>query len=311
MKRAIWAIGGNSLLNLEGSGGKSLKPTIEGIVYLIKQGYDLVITHGNGPQVGNLFLAFEEVDIPLNLDEADAYTQGFMGYLIQRELRNALVKTGIEVDVVTVLTQVIVDPNDPAFGKPTKPIGRFYSREEADRLARSRGWHMMFDAHRGYRRVVPSPEPKSIVEIDAIRELLDKGYIVIAGGGGGIPVIETTEGLQGVNAVIDKDLLSALMGQLIGASLFVITTSIDRVYINFHKPNQLPLREVTTDKLRKYLADGHFGEGSMAPKIRAAIRFIESGGDRVVITSPEKVIPAIDGREGTHIIGTGVHLVKR
>jgi len=294
------------LLSLEGSGGKSLKPTIEGIVYLIKQGYELVITHGNGPQVGNLFLAFEEVDIPLNLDEADAYTQGFMGYLIQRELRNALVKAGIEVDIVTILTQVIVDPNDPAFEKLTKPIGRFYSHEEANRLTHERGWHMMFDADRGYRRVVASPEPKSIVEIDAIRELLDKGYIVIAGGGGGIPVIETTEGLQGVNAV-----LSVLMGQLIRASLFVITTSIDRVYINFHKPNQLPLREVTTDKLRQYLADGHFGEGSMAPKIRAAIRFIESGGDRVIITSPEKVIPAIDGREGTHIVGTGVHLLKR
>ncbi|MCX8014989.1 MAG: carbamate kinase, partial [candidate division WOR-3 bacterium] len=277
----VIAIGGNSLVK-NGRQSASLaeqkqtiQETTENIAKIVKLGYKVLITHGNGPQVGDIlirsFLTRKHLaEIPL--DVANAITQSEIGYLIQQSLKNEFLKRKLNKDVVTIITQVIVDKNDPAFNQFTKPVGPFYSKKEAITLQQERKWIMQEDAGRGYRRMVSSPKPKSIVEINEIIYLLSNDIIVIAGGGGGIAVYEDKNKLlKPLPAVIDKDLTSALIGTLINAKTLIISTSIDRVYLNFNKPNQKPLLKVTKNQALKYLDEGHFQEGSMKPKIVAGI----------------------------------------
>jgi carbamate kinase len=285
------------------------RETAETLLPIIESGrYRLVITHGNGPQVGNILLradlaAEEGVLPPLPIDAAVADTQGAMGYMIQQCLSNALWESGIRIPVVTVVTQVIVDENDEAFVNPTKPVGRYYRAEEAERLIGEHGWVMREDPQgRGWRRVVPSPQPREIVEQDIVRELLDSGVIVIACGGGGVPVVAGAGGsLHGVDAVIDKDLASSLLATHVHAETFAIATEVERVYLNYGKPDQAEMKEVDVDQLRTHQRQGQFPAGSMGPKIEAVIGFLERGGPRSIITSPDALQRALEGHAGTHI----------
>lgn len=262
----------------------------------------MVITHGNGPQVGNALLRIEaskDIVPPLSLDLCGAQTQAELGYIIQQALGNELRHRGIDREVTTVVTQVLVDPSDPSFSHPTKPIGPFYKE-------RIEGWHMIEDAGRGYRRVVPSPIPREIVEADLIKKLLMDGFIVVAVGGGGIPVIRDANGnLKGVAAVIDKDHASSLLSVTVGAKLFLISTDIDKVYLNYNKPNQVGLDRVELQEAKRYLAEGHFLKGSMEPKMRAAIDFLDKGGNEAIITLPECIPEALMGKAGTKIFKRG------
>jgi carbamate kinase len=268
----------------------------------------ILITHGNGPQVGNVLLrseiAWESLGLyTLPLDVCVADTQGAMGFMIQQQLGAAFGSSPRRRPVVTVITQVVVDPADPAFGTPTKPVGKFYSEGAARELMERRGWTMREDAGRGWRRVVPSPEPTDVVEKEAIRTLLDAGVIVVAVGGGGIPVTRKPDGtLQGVEAVIDKDRASALAGLLLGATTLAILTGVPRVALDFRKPGQKELARMTCAEARRYLAEGHFAPGSMKPKIEAAVRFVEGGGRRAVITLPHLLVEGIAGTAGTEIL---------
>lgn len=272
---------------------------------LVLDGHLVVATHGNGPQVGEIMLRSDiarDVVPPVTMDVAGAMTQGQIGYLLQQEIGNFLGGNGMSVGVCSVVTQVEVDANDPAFDAPTKPIGRFYTRDEAETLERESGWHMVEDAGRGYRRVVPSPIPHSIVEWPAIRALLDAGQIVIAAGGGGVPVIRgEAGGLEGVEAVIDKDRSAQRLATLVGANVLVLLTEVEAVAVDFGTPEQRPLDQVSLDEIRQYHAEGQFPKGSMGPKIEAAIAFLESGGERVIITSTEHLRSAVEGRGGTRI----------
>ena len=276
---------------------------------IVRKGYELVIVHGNGPQVGNILLQMEagsNITPPQPLDICDAMTEGSMGYLLERALINELRKQSIDKEVVTLLTQVVVDRDDPAFSRPTKPIGPFYTDFRARQLKRENQWDMVEDAGRGFRRVVPSPHPIDIVPKRAIRNLLDKGVIVISAGGGGIPVFINGSGyLEGVEAVIDKDFAASLIAREEGVDLFVILTGVDRVYENFGTPEAAPVRVMDMSRARTMLEDGQFPPGSMAPKIRAAIEFIEAGGSEVLITSAEKLKAAMIGRSGTRIVADG------
>lgn len=276
---------------------------------IVRKGYELVIVHGNGPQVGNILLQMEagsNITPPQPLDICDAMTEGSMGYLLERALINELRKQSIDKEVVTLLTQVVVDRDDPAFSRPTKPIGPFYTDFRARQLKRENHWDMVEDAGRGFRRVVPSPHPIDIVPKRAIRNLLDKGVIVISAGGGGIPVFINGSGyLEGVEAVIDKDFAASLIAREEGVDLFVILTGVDRVYENFGTPEALPVRVMDLSRARTMLEEGQFPPGSMAPKIRAAIEFIEAGGSEVLITSAEKLKAAMIGRSGTRIVAEG------
>ena len=266
----------------------------------------MVITHGNGPQVGFIYrrgeLARHELPlIPLDICGAD--TQGAIGYMIQKALLNEFWKRGIDKKVTTVVTQTIVDRNDPSFENPTKPIGSFMSEKEALANKRESGWQVMEDAGRGFRRVVPSPIPREIIELDVIRLLVERGYIVIAAGGGGIPVIRNEQGeLEGVEAVIDKDLGSSLLARNLGADTFIISTAVDAVYLNFGKENQKPIRRATLSEIKQYLEEGHFKPGSMRPKIEAIIEFLEGGGKKAIITSPENLLKAVKGEGGTMVV---------
>jgi carbamate kinase len=285
------------------------RETAELVVPIIESGeYRLVLTHGNGPQVGNILLRSDvaaEAGVlpPLPIDSAVADTQGAMGYMIQQCLANALWESGIRIPVVTVVTQVIVDEDDPAFGEPSKPIGRYYSDEETTALRREHGWTMKrAPGGRGWRRVVPSPRPREIVEEDIVSELLDEGVIVIACGGGGIPVVAGRGGsLEGVDAVVDKDLASALLARRIGAKLFVIATDVEHVYVNYGAENQRRLDEVDTETLTRLYEDGHFPAGSMGPKVEAVIDFVARDGEHAIITSPEAVEAALMGKTGTRV----------
>jgi carbamate kinase len=286
------------------------RETAELLVPIIEKGeHRLVITHGNGPQVGNILLrsdiAEEAGVLPrLPLDSAVADTQGAMGYMIQQCLSNALWESGIRIPVVTVVTQVIVDEEDPAFRDPAKPIGRYYRDDQVDRLQRDHGWTMKPDpGGRGWRRVVPSPAPREIVEEDVVSELLGEGVIVIACGGGGIPVV-TAEGgaLKGTEAVIDKDLASALLANHIGANTFAIATEVEYVYVEFGTPRQRQLDEVDVDTLLALRDAGHFPAGSMGPKVQAVVDFVTRGGDGAIITSPEALELALKGGTGTHVM---------
>jgi carbamate kinase len=307
----VLAIGGNSLIKDKNHIAMSwqyeaVKETGKYIADLIAEGLNVVITHGNGPQVGFLYrrgeLARHELPlIPLDICGAD--TQGAIGYMIQKALLNHFQKMGVAKKVATVVTQTLVNRDDPSFGHPTKPIGSFMSEEEAFAHKKESGWEVEEDAGRGFRRVVPSPMPREIIELDVIRFLVEKGYVVIAGGGGGIPVIRNDQGeIEGVEAVIDKDLASSLLARNLGADTFVISTAVDAVYLNFGKENQRPIHQATLPEMKRFLAEGHFKPGSMKPKIESIIQFLEGGGKKAVITSPENLLKSVRGECGTTIV---------
>jgi len=311
-KLVVIALGGNALLQRTQKGTfedqySNVEKTATKIADLIEEGYRVVLTHGNGPQVGATLLrhdAAKNIVPPFPLDACGAETQGFIGYMIQQALRNELKSRGLDKYVVTVVTRVTVDKNDPAFEHPTKPVGPFYAKQEADDLAkRIPGITIKEDAGRGYRRVVPSPDPKIIAERLAIRTLVDAGFVVVSTGGGGIPIVEEGTKARGVEAVIDKDLAGQRLATLIGANIFVILTDVDGAYVNYGTPKQELLTEVTTGKLLNYLNEGQFKEGSMAPKVTAAIRFVESGGEQAIIAALDKLIEALKGETGTHVVG--------
>jgi len=295
-KIAVVALGGNALLrgNEIGTIQQQEKNTYETFIHLLnllKDGYELVITHGNGPQVGNIMLrneaGYREYKIPqMPLDICVADSQGGIGYMIERQVKNILREHKIRKNVVTVITQVLVDKNDPAFIEPTKPVGRFYLKEEAELLARAGGLVFKEDPRkRGWRRVVPSPVPIDIINRKIVRDLVKRGNIVIAAGGGGVPVYkDDKKNLVGVEAVIDKDLASSLLATEIGAEAFYILTDVANVYLNFHKPNQVALERITVQKAEEYLESDEFADGSMGPKILAAIQFVKSGGKETIIT---------------------------
>ena len=306
----VIALGGNALLQRGQKGTfedqyENVKKTSGRIVDLIQRGYKIVLTHGNGPQVGATLLRHEaakKIVPPFPLDACGAETQGFIGYMMQQALRNELKSRGVDKFVVSVITRMIVDKHDSAFQNPTKPIGPFYTKEEADLLRQQKPELVIKeDAGRGYRRVVPSPDPKIIAERAAIRALVDAGFVVVACGGGGIPIIEENGQAVGVEAVIDKDLGGQRLATLIGANIFVILTDVEGAYANYGKPNQEMIREITSGKLRNYAEEGQFKEGSMAPKVEAAIRFVESGGERAIIASLGKLIEALDNETGTQV----------
>lgn len=310
MKKAVVALGGNAI----GSTGKediheqfaNTRTSIEGIIELIQEGYNLAITHGNGPQVGNALLRVEKTakDIPaLPLGVIVADTEGGMGYMIEQCLQNRLHRLGIKRDVATIVTQVIVNRDDPSITNPTKYVGPFYNKKQADALKQLFDWVIKKDSNRGYRRVVPSPVPVSIVNRQIIQQLVDHGVIVIAAGGGGIPVYTETDGTyEGVDAVVDKDRASAVLAHDIDAQTLLILTNVNNVYINFDKPNQKKLEQVTLSEMKEYFEAGHFPPGSMGPKIEAAMNFLESGGKEVIITSLDKAKKAIWGHAGTKIV---------
>jgi len=307
----VLAIGGNSLIRDKNHIALSfqyeaVKETSTYIADLIEQGLNIVITHGNGPQVGFIYrrgeLARHELPlIPLDICGAD--TQGAIGYMIQKALLNEFRKRNIAKKVTVVVTQTLVDRNDSSFDYPTKPIGSFMSEEEALTHKRESGWKIIEDAGRGFRRVVSSPIPKRIIELDVIRLLVESGYIVVAAGGGGIPVIQNEQGdLEGVEAVIDKDLGSSLLARNLNADTFMISTGIDAVYLNFGEKNQRSIRRATLPEIKQYMAEGHFKPGSMKPKIEAILQFLEGGGKKAIITSPENLLKAVRGEGGTTIV---------
>jgi len=308
-KLAVIAIGGNSLIKDRKKIAmpeqlECVKETCQYIADIIEKGWNVVITHGNGPQVGFLLrrieLAVKELPlVPLDFIGAD--TQGAIGYMIQQSLHNEFKKRKINRKAVTVVTQVKVSKDDPAFQRPTKPIGRFMEKDEALKH-REDGWNVVEDAGRGWRRVVPSPKPEEIIERDAIANLVEKGSIVICVGGGGIPVVEDEEGLRGVAAVIDKDYASSLVASSLGADLLLISTAVEKVALNFGTENQIDLDKMSLAEAKKYLKEGHFAEGSMRPKITASISFLEKGGKEALITSPEKIGEALEGKTGTRIV---------
>lgn len=307
---AIVSIGGNALIRRGEKGTieeqfEHARAAMTAVARVIDLGYNVVITHGNGPIVGYIVIqneAAKETIPPMPLYVCDADSEGGIGFVIQQTLYNRLKETGRQRDVATIVTQVVVDRNDPAFSNPTKPIGPFYKREEAELLARERGWAVKEDSLRGYRRVVPSPRPLKVVEAGVIKALAETGVIVIAVGGGGVPVIEHPDGtLEGIDAVIDKDLATSCLARDMGAELFVNLTQIDRAYLNFGKAGQRGLERITLEDARRYLRQGEFAPGSMGPKIEAAIEFLEAGGREVIITTPELMDEAMEGRAGTRI----------
>lgn len=301
-KIAVVAFGGNALLRgneigtIEQQEQHTLE-TCEKLIGLLKRNYNLVITHGNGPQVGNIMLrneaGYNQFKIPkMPLDICVADSQGGIGYMIERQMRNALSKTNLRRNVLAIITQVLIDINDPAFQTPTKPIGGFYLKEEADLLAKANNWVFKEDARkRGWRRVVPSPKPVDVMNKKVIKDMVKKGHIVIAAGGGGIPVYwhKDTKYLEAIEAVIDKDLVSSFLASKIQADRFYIITDVPKAFINFNKPNQKALDVITVEEAIKYYSEGHFPEGSMGPKIIAAINFVENTGKEAVITNEEEI----------------------
>ncbi|RCK73106.1 MAG: Carbamate kinase [Ignavibacteriae bacterium] len=308
-KVAVVAIGGNSLIRAGQRGTieeqfENVLKTAEQIVKLYQLGFDLIITHGNGPQVGAQLLRSELASSQVYTEPLDvcvADTQGSMGYMIQHGIQNVLAQNNISVGVATIITQVIVDKDDPGFKNPNKPIGPFYSKEEAEKRALELGWKMVEDAQRGYRRVVPSPIPLEIVELEFIKSCIEKDLIVISVGGGGIPVVKENSKLKGVEAVIDKDRASSLLASKLNADVFIISTDAEYVCLNYKKPNQSNLKNTTLADIQEYYKEGHFPPGNMGPKIEAAISFLKNGGKEVIITSPENLVNAVQGLTGTHI----------
>lgn len=312
-KTAVLALGGNAIIKAgeKGTIGQQFANTrdsLGGIVELIRQGYKLAITHGNGPQVGNLLRQQEagekEGIAPLPLGVLNAATEGSMGYMIEQSLQNKLHQSGIDKDVITIISQVVVDRDDPSMLDPTKYVGStYFSAQQAEELKNTLGWTLREDAGKGYRRVVPSPLPQRIVPAHTVKELVQRGEIVIAVGGGGIPVYVQDDGsYEGVDAVIDKDFASALLALNIEADLFVILTGVDKVAIDYGKPSQRDLDVMTVEEASRLYAEGQFPAGSMGPKIKAAIDFLQRGGKEVLITSIDRIVDAFEGKTGTRMV---------
>ncbi len=309
MSKIVLAIGGNAIIK-EGQKGtleeqqQNINEVCEPVLGLIEQGNTVVITHGNGPQVGNSLIKNQmaESTVPAYpLDVLDAETQGNLGYLIQQAFRNKMVERNINKPVATIVTQAVVSKEDPAFENPTKPIGPFYTQEELDKILETEKISYIEDSGRGYRRVVASPKPVTIVEKEAIQALLDKEITVITAGGGGIPVIEENGMLKGTDAVIDKDFASALLAAEINADYLFIVTGVEQVAIHFGTPQQENLFEMTVEDALRYMDEGHFPKGSMGPKIEAAILFLKKGGKNVIITTMDKLQDALEGKTGTRV----------
>lgn len=310
-KVAVVAVGGNSLIKDKSHQTvpdqyEAASESMKHIAGMIEAGWDVIITHGNGPQVGFILRRAELSSHELHtvpLDSCGADTQGAIGYMFQKALHNEFERRGQQKQAVTVVTQVLVDRDDPAFTEPSKPIGSFMEENVAKERSEKEGWVVVEDAGRGWRRVVPSPLPVKIIEQDAIHSLIQAGFVVIAVGGGGIPVIEDEQGdLHGVEAVIDKDFASALLAANIGADLLLISTAVEKVALNFNKPDQRWLDTMTLTEAKEYYAQGHFGKGSMGPKIRSIIGFLEAGGKEALVTNPENIGRALAGDTGTRII---------
>jgi carbamate kinase len=309
MRTAVVAIGGNSLVRAGERGTveeqrHNLESTCEGIAAVLAAGYQVAVTHGNGPQVGDALLRSElaaEQVAELPLDVCVAETQASIGYLLQQTLQEPLRRRGLSRPVITVVTQVLVSRRDPAFDNPTKPIGPFYTQVQAEKRRRSLGWHMVEDARRGYRRVVPSPEPKVILELPGIQGALLTGALVIACGGGGIPVVFEQDRLVGIDAVIDKDRASSLLAWELEADLFLISTGVDQVALDYGTAQQKPLDYLSAEQAEHLLRQGQFPPGSMGPKIEAALSYLQRGGREVIITSPERIPEALQGMAGTRI----------
>ena len=308
MSRIVIALGGNALGKTPYEQLNLLSNVAKIIVELIKDGNEIVLTHGNGPQVGQIALAMEyassgEAGTPsMPFPECGSMSQGYIGYHMQQSILNELNRQGIKKECVSLVTQVLVDSNDSAFQNPTKPIGMFYSKEKAMEIEKEKHYVFTEDAGRGYRRVVPSPIPKSIIEKNSIIKLLDNGSIVIAVGGGGIPVVKTDDGLKGVDAVIDKDRSGALLAKEINADTFLILTAVEKVCLNYNTDNEVMLDSLTIEEAEEYIKEGHFAKGSMLPKIEACLDFIDNSDDRVaIISSLSKAKAAINGKTGTII----------
>ena len=304
MARYVVSLGGNALGNNAEEQKKALIKVADAIVDLIIDNNEVAIVHGNGPQVGMINLAFETSKETPNMPfpECGAMSEGYIGYHIQNALYNALKEKKVNKTVSTVVTQVLVDPKDPLFLNPSKPIGSFYSKEEAEKIAKEKGYIMKEDAGRGYRRVVPSPLPIDIIEKSAIKALMKDGQVVICAGGGGIPVVNKDNKLEGVAAVIDKDYASSKLADLINADYLVILTAVDNVCINFNKPDQKKLEKVTTTELSKYLEEGHFAKGSMYPKVQVCLNFVKSGDNKTaIIASLDNAKEAFKEKAGTII----------
>ena len=309
MSRIVVALGGNALGNNPVEQLALVKQTAKPLVDLVAEGHELIIAHGNGPQVGMINLAMEaaansaaktpEMPFP----ECGAMSQGYIGYHLQNAIYEELANRGINKTAAAIVTQVVVDENDPAFSHATKPIGRFYTKEEAEELEKTKGYTMKEDAGRGYRRVVASPKPVDVVEKEMVRSLVENGFITITVGGGGIPVIKKGNELVGVPAVIDKDFASAKIAEILDADILVILTAVDRVMINFNKPNQKALEVISIAEAKQYIEEGHFAPGSMLPKVQAAMSFVESGEHHeAIIASLDKAALALKGLSGTKIV---------
>lgn len=320
-KTIVVALGGNAILQAGERGTaaeqkRNIENTVKQIVKLIKDNHRVIVTHGNGPQVGTLMIQQEAAKgkvPPMPLDVCGAQTQGQIGYMIQNSLENEFKRLGINKKAVTLITQVLVDKNDPAFANPTKPVGPFYTEEEARRAMEEKSEIWIEDSGRGWRRVVPSPDPKGIVERDIIKSLVERDFVVIASGGGGIPVIEDADGsLLGVEAVIDKDLAGEKLAHEVGADTFVILTDVPYVAINYGTPSQKNLEKVTLAEMENYKKQGHFRAGSMGPKVEAVCRFVRRGGKMAVIASLDKAVDAVYGKTGTVIVNnTDKQLIEK
>ena len=314
LKTAVIAIGGNAILlagerPTQANQLRNIAVTAKGLADLIQIGYDLVITHGNGPQVGDILLRNDlakDAIPPMSLDVCNAESQGQIGYMLQQALTSEFVRRGMDKVAVALVTQVVVSEDDPAFNNPTKPIGQYYSAHEARQLEKEKGWKMSLDRKRGgCRRVVPSPDPTGIVESKPVRRLVfggvDQAEVVIACGGGGIPVVLKDDRYQGVEAVVDKDLAAAMLATSIRERLFVMATDVENVFVDFGKVTQRPLFRSSLSEMRRFYDEGQFPPGTMGPKILAAIRFLDGGGEEVVITSKDRLVESLEGDAGTHI----------
>ena len=307
MSKVVIALGGNALGDTPEEQQQLIAGAAKSIVDMAEKGHQVVIAHGNGPQVGTIIAAMESAAISgavrftMPFPECGAMSQGYIGYHLQKGIRNELKARGMNRSVATVITQTIVDPQDPAFQNPTKPIGVFYTEEQARQIEKEKGYTMVEDAGRGYRRVVASPKPVDVVEKAMISDLVDAGHLVITVGGGGIPVIEKDGVLEGVPAVIDKDYASSKLAEVLHADMLVILTAVERVAINFGQPNQKTLEQMTLSEAEQYCAEGHFAPGSMLPKVRAAMAFAKSGGT-AIIAALENAEAALEGKSGTRVV---------
>ena len=308
MKLTI-ALGGNAILQPGQDGTadeqfQNVLSTAEQIGQLVKDGHEVVITHGNGPQVGNILIQQDKArdSVPaMPLDVCGSQTQGFIGYMLQNSLYNVFAELGLDRNVATVVTQVLVDKEDSAFDNPTKPVGPFYDKEHADKMMEEKNEDWIEDSGRGWRKVVPSPIPESIIESPIINDLVRNGEIVIASGGGGIPVVKEDNKIHGVEAVIDKDRAGCLLAEEIESDIFLVLTDVSNAYINYGEEDEEAIGEISIEDMQEHIEKGHFGEGSMKPKVQAAVDFVKNGGQQAIITSIEKVSEAVHGEAGTRI----------